>query len=114
MGKSEPHSHSLAGESILKVGCHRLAQACVNIGPVNGGHQGSNKDGPGGNDVVHIVLIIAIVGATVDVGRCKLRVDIVPWSRLVGIVIPSSETSTHVAPFCPVAVVRSAIVTCGS
>lgn len=78
MGKPQPNSNPLAGKCVFKVGCHRLAQARANIRPVNRGHQGSNKDSSGRDDVVYIVLVVAIIGAAVDIGRRKLRVDVVP------------------------------------
>lgn len=86
MGKSQPDSNPLAGKGIFKVGSHRLTQSRANIRPDNGGHQGSNKNSSGRDDVIHIVLVIAIIGAAVDVGRGKLGVDVVATSQSVRIV----------------------------
>lgn len=95
MSKPQPNSNPLAGKGILKVGCHRLGQARANICPVNRGHQRSNQNSSGRDDVVHVVLVVAIVGAAIDVGRRKLRVDVVPMPWLIERVTLSELNSLH-------------------
>lgn len=77
VGIAQPDRDTLASEGIREVVRDGLTQPRRDIGPVDRGHQRGDQHGAGGDDVLRVVLVVAVVGAGLDVVAPDLGVDVV-------------------------------------
>lgn len=74
---AQPDRDALTGEGVLEVVRDGLTQPRGDVGPVDRGHQRGDQNGPGRDDVLRVVLVVAVVGAGFDVVALDLGVDVV-------------------------------------
>jgi hypothetical protein len=81
MRKTKPNCNALAGKSICKIFCDGFAEPTGDVCPVHTCHEGGYQYSTRVDDIACGVLVIAIVGARIDIGTCDLRVHVVAIDR---------------------------------